>query len=1197
MKNNASRPSGAEIQPLKAMVSIGNRYQIRSQIGEGGMGAVYQAHDTLLDRDVAIKLLSVAITGPEGNARMLREAQAAARLNHPNVVSVYDAGEWDQVPYIVMELVRGEPISTREPRSIAGILSIGKQLSAALDHAHSNGIVHRDIKPENILITDEGIAKLTDFGLARTMDASRLSLEGMIVGTVYYLAPEQALGNQVDGRADLYSLGVLLYELSAGRLPFEGSDALSIISQHLHAPVIPPSTFNPLVSSSLDALIMRLMRKDPQERVATAKEVLDAIDHLLGSPQSQTVDGDTPLIHRLARGRLVGRQREYNEVRRLWQQAVSGEGQALLISGEPGIGKTRLAQELISFARLQRAHVLQGGCYEYEAVTPYLPLAEALRDWIHAQSDEVLHQLPSQTAVELARLAPEIEVRVGSLEPNPVLGPDQERMRLFDHLARFLGTLANQGGLLFFVDDLQWADPGTISFLHYLLRRLRGERLLLLGAYREVELDRSHALASALVDWNRERLVTRIQIERLSEENCAFLLASMFGQKEVSPEFSKVIFRETEGNPFFIEEVIKALVDQGQIFQQDGNWERLEIGELAVPQSIKEAIGRRLDRLSPDSVEVLQQAAVLGKSFSFTELAAGNLPVKKEDILLDGLDEAIAAQLVRSLGDDRFAFTHDKIREVLYEEQNPVRRRRLHQRMGEGLEQLYSGKKIDAHIQELAFHFLQSGDLRRAMDYSLLAASKARAIYANDEAISYYQYAAECASALDLPDQLGKIFREIGELYSARWLVYPAVESFQKALNFVPFVEEQAAIKTAIGAAYTFVGDKRGLEYLCEAEAFLDPERQKSDLAQNLTMQARFHHYHAHHADAIALLEKARQMVEPLDDVTILYNLYSYLAGAYQHLANFSESMRWAQQSVDLGNRKNFPAAVAIGYEFMAEDFCLMGHWAEAIEYAELDRQIGEKIGSLGSISWPMFVKAFAYHGMGSLAQAREATQTGLELVEQIGEHRLSIWLWFIRSQIDADLGDIEEGQKFAELAVLKAQELGQVILQVVANVAMIRMHAIKGEWEPALRLIKQSEELYYPTDNRMSALYIGLEVLRVYAGLGRCEDLLVYADQYLKLTREAQTEFMEAATLRYQGQALLQKGSLEEAKGKLDEAVVKLEGLGSRLELGRALIQRSLTFRKLGQLPRASDDLARARSIIEECGAVNGYNQEGELV
>jgi tetratricopeptide (TPR) repeat protein len=1185
MMSNESPPNKEGSPSLTPGVMINQRYLIKTPVGKGGMGVVYQAYDGLLEREVAIKVLSELAVGEPGNAKLMREAQSAAQLNHPNVVSIFDAGEWGKSLYIVMEMVRGEPLSTGHGYSIKEILSIARQLCAALHHAHSQGIIHRDLKPENVIITSNGTVKLMDFGLARSIEASRLSSEGMIVGTVYYLAPEQALGEKVDGRTDLYSLGVLLYELVAGRLPFEGDDPLMVISQHLHTPAKPPSTYKQEVPASLDGLILNLLSKHPEDRMGSAGEVLEAIDRLLSLQLEGISAGERPLLQRLESTRLVGRKREFDEINYTWQRAISGEGQALLISGEPGVGKTRLAQEAVSAARLQGAHVLQGGCYENEAVNPYLPVTEALRDWTHSQPDEVLRNLPLQTAVEMAKLAPEIDVRIGPLQPNPALSPDLERMRLFDHLSRFLGSLAAQGGLLFFVDDLHWADPGSISFLHYLLRRLRGERLLLLGAYREIELDRAHPLASALVDWNRERLVTRIQVGRLDEKGCADLLAAMFGQNEVSPEFSQAIYNETEGNPFFIEEVVKALVDQGQIYLENGEWERLEIGELAIPQSIKEAIGRRLDRLSSKTVDVMHHAAFLGKSFLFDELASTS-PSPGEDTLLDAIDEAIAAQLIRAGGADRFSFTHDKIREVLYEEQNPVRRRRLHQRIGEGLEKLYSGKETGAHIQDLAFHFLHSGDLHRALAYSLSAANSARKIYANDEAITYFQYAAECATALDLPDELGKVYKAIGELQADRWFVYPAIQSFQKALQFVKSEEERATLKTSIGAALTIVGDSQGLEYLCEAETFLDPDRHTRELAQNLTMQARFHHYHAQHAKAISVLERARLMAEPLDEPAILYNVYSFLAGAYQHLLQLEKSMDWAQKCVDLGQRKDFPAAKAAGFEFLAEDLALIGRWEDALKFAARDREIGEQIGSFGSIAWSKFVEELVNYSKGFLAEARACALSGLEVAEQIGEHRLSVWLWSFLSQVETDSGNSEQGRFYSELAVEKAKDLGQVILQVVANVSRIHLLASNEDWMNAYLQVKKSEELYLPTDNRISMLYNGVKKLEVLTGLGKVKEVLDYAESYLPFTREADARHHEAIAMRYQGQAYLAAGKPDEAKRALDEAILKLETLESRLELGRALVGRAMVYQAGNRSSASNGDIQLARSIFEECGA-----------
>ena len=254
-------------------------YRLDSELGRGGMGVVYRAHDTLLDRDVAVKVLSDTTLDAKSRARLLREAQAAAELNHSNTVSIYDAGEAEGVPFIVMELVEGESLGKHRPKTLEGILSIARQVCAALEHAHTSGVIHCDLKPENVLITPDGSARLVDSGLARTA-ASRLTAEGTIAGTVFYFAPEQALGQTIDSRVDLYALGVVLYELTAERLPFTGDDLLTVISQHVHAPVVPPSSYNAAIPPALDALIVQLLSKRPEDRPASAAKVRQSLDDL-----------------------------------------------------------------------------------------------------------------------------------------------------------------------------------------------------------------------------------------------------------------------------------------------------------------------------------------------------------------------------------------------------------------------------------------------------------------------------------------------------------------------------------------------------------------------------------------------------------------------------------------------------------------------------------------------------------------------------------------------------------------------------------------------------------------------------------------------------------------------------------------------------------------------------------------------------
>jgi predicted ATPase len=1196
-----------------------NRYRLDAELGHGGMGVVYRARDGLLDREVAVKVLSAAGLSDDARARLLREARAAAHLNHPNIVTIYDAGEFEGAPFIVMELVNGVSLHDLQTLTLPDILDLTRQLCAALDHAHSHGIVHRDLKPENILVVsnpppnpspsegERGVrVKLMDFGLARSRGAARLTQEGALVGSVYYLPPEQALGQEVDGRADLYSLGVIIYELTTGRLPFTGDDPLTIISQHLYAPVVPPRTFRPELPPALEASILKLLAKNPADRFPSARELEHALDSVpedepapVGAPSGTT---DTvALLEQLARGRLIGRQRELNQLRELWNRAQYGQGHLALLSGEPGVGKTRLAHEVMLYARLNGAMVLQGGCYEYEAATPYLPFVEALREWVHAQGADELREHLGATGPELAKLAPEIESKLGALTPNPTLSPNEERLRLFDNVARFLQTLAGEHGLLLFIDDLHWADQGTLGLLHYLLRNLRSERLLILGAYRGVELDRMHPLSAALVEWNRERLATRVSLGRLSLDDTGTLLAALFGQASVSREFAEVLFRETEGNPFFIEEVVKSLIEQGQIYREDGRWGRKEITELAIPQSVKEAIGRRLNRLSPGSTDVLHIAAALGKIFSFGELAAVigtgvQPPSRQENEMLDALDEAIAAQLIQSERDEQFSFTHDKIREVLYEELNPIRRRRLHQRIGEGLEELYA-PNLAEHVQDLAHHFAESGDLAKGLRYSLMAAEKTRNLFAHDDALHYYEHARESAEALNVPEELAGIYEAIGEIYSLRGPVSQAVANYERAVALAPTREKRGALKAKIGRDYASVGDARGHQSIQEALEDLDPGTQTNQVATAMAMLGRYHHYHAQHSQAIAYLERARELAEPLDDAPTLSSIYAYLAGAHQHLARFSVSMEWARKAIALGARKNHPSAEAAGCEFIAEDSAATGRWQDSLDYAARDRQIGEKIGAQDRIAWAEFSRSWALHGLGDLPAAVAAARLAVTLSEKVGDARLAIMAKALLAIVQTDLGADLEALSIGQLAVAQADELRHVVIQTNARRSLAYLYLERQDWEHALQLYQQCLDLITPTENRWEPLMFGSNLAEALCGMGHLDQAASLISDNLHLTREAQSRHWEGIALRVQGQTLAAQQDCEGARRAFDAAISTFEDLGSRLELGRAQYHRGAMWHKCGNPKAARDDLARAQTVFKEIGAPRDLSRAEETL
>ncbi len=259
-------------------LTLGNRYRVLDKIGEGGMATVYQAEDTLLERVVAVKVLREQYASdPSFLARFKQEARAAAGLAHQNIVSVYDVGTDGGHHYIVMEYVEGSSlkqlISQGAPFTIPRATSITMQILAALGFSHQKGIVHRDIKPQNILVTPDGMVKVTDFGIARAAASGQLTETGTVLGTVHYCSPEQAQGRGVTAASDLYSVGVVLYEMLTGRLPFEGEGALAVALKHLQEEPVAPSRLNPRVPPQVDSIVLKAMAKDPAQRYLSADQM------------------------------------------------------------------------------------------------------------------------------------------------------------------------------------------------------------------------------------------------------------------------------------------------------------------------------------------------------------------------------------------------------------------------------------------------------------------------------------------------------------------------------------------------------------------------------------------------------------------------------------------------------------------------------------------------------------------------------------------------------------------------------------------------------------------------------------------------------------------------------------------------------------------------------------------------------------
>jgi tetratricopeptide (TPR) repeat protein len=740
------------------------RYQVKKFLGEGGKKKVYLTHDTLLDRDVAFALIKTEKLDDATRTRVSREARAMGRLgDHPNIVAIYDMGDHEGQPYIVLPLMPGgdvEGLIEKAPEHrlpIEQAVNIAKAVCRGLEFAHAKGIIHRDIKPGNIWLGADGTAKIGDFGLALAVDLSRLTQPGMMVGTVTYMPPEQAMGGKVTAKVDLYSLGAMLYEMVTGRPPFVGDDSVAIIGQHINTPPVSPTWHRADLPPALETLILQLLEKDPGKRPESAAVVLQALETIetgkIEEP-SKEAPAENPLYRRV----FVGREPELKQLQSAFDGAISGQGALMMVTGEPGIGKTALCEQLSTYVTLRGGRTLVGHCYEAGSLSlPYLAFVEALRSYVLSRDPKDLKEELGSGAADVARIISEIRERL-KIKLRTQKDPEEERYRLLQGVSEFLTNAAAVQPMLIVLEDLHDADKGALEMLNYVSRNLAGARLLIVGTYRDVEIDRSHPLSAALAELRRVSTYGRVLLRGLNADEVRRMMESI--TRESLPwGLAEAVHRQTEGNPLFVQEVVRYLAEEGLLARKEGRWRPTKDTplEMSIPEGLRDVIGKRLSLLSSECNQLLSVASVIGREFALETLKA--VAGMNEDVLVNALKEAVRLSILEERsqrGMVRYRFTHAFFRQTLYEEMIAPQRLKLHQQVARALETLYA-KRLKEHAVELAEHFSHStgpADLKKAVEYGEIAAERATDVYAYGEAVRLLEQGLKVQEVLDPEDKV-----------------------------------------------------------------------------------------------------------------------------------------------------------------------------------------------------------------------------------------------------------------------------------------------------------------------------------------------------------------------------------------------------------------------------------------------------------
>jgi hypothetical protein len=702
-------PRGSSLVPG---AEVGGRYRIERLLGSGGMAQVWLAED--LERRIQVAFKEMLVPPhttlaelEESTLLFRREYFAMKKLQHPGTVKVYDCGVMDTGNrYITMEVVSGEDLSDiaeRSPLACHEAHRILSRLAQILGFVHSRLFVHCDVKAENIRITDAGDVKLMDFGIMHPMGARATAC---VWGTPMYMAPEWREHGIIDGRSDLYSLGVLGFYLVTRMTPFQPEDAIRA-TRPGHA-VRPSLALGALdtVDPRLSAILRRLLESDPKDRFADAAELVTALHASSGEALAEE-----PLAARASYLQLpvvVGRARETEELAARLEAARRRSSRALLIGAPAGVGKSRLLQELELDARNEDIPFALGQC-RAEGLSARAPVEHALRALVRCTPPAILDPLRPV----LGRLVPSL----AGPSTRVFRDASEEKIAVFDALSRWLRALSEASPFVLCLEDLHWADSATLETLNVIIRALNASGGLVVATFRSDELSRL-SLAYQTID---EGLADHVELAPLSEHSLATLVElALQGFRGAGP-LATSLYEATRGNVFFATECLRALIEEGALTRRLGTWTAApELAHRQLPRSIKEVVLARLSTLSDPQVAFFRRLAPAGRVLD-VPLIQAIADVSSQE-LFQVLDEGVERQFLQYV-EGRYFFTHATVHEAIYESTPEPMRRRFHGRIAEHLLHV-SGHRPEA-ARAIGYHFARSDEPTRAIDPLLRAAERA----------------------------------------------------------------------------------------------------------------------------------------------------------------------------------------------------------------------------------------------------------------------------------------------------------------------------------------------------------------------------------------------------------------------------------------------------------------------------------------
>ena len=886
---------------------------------------------------------------------------------------------------------------------------------------------------------------------------------------------------------------------------------------------------------------------------------------------------------------LIGRTPELRGLHALIDQVRGGQGQVALLYGEAGIGKSRLVTEAKTSTTAQGFLLLQGNCFPTDLSYPYAPLLDLLRSSAASQLAATIASDLAPFARELHQLVPDIVPLPPNLVSLSSFDPEQEKRRLFTALAQFFTGQATKQPVLLIIEDIHWSDDTSLEFLYYLARRCSAHPLLLLLTYRSDEVRPS--LRHFLAQLDRERLAQETSLAHLTRDEVDAMLRAIFAlPRSARLELPDPIYALTEGNPFFVEEILKSLIAAGDIFYVDGRWERKPLGELHIPRSVKDAVQQRTDQLSEPARCVLTLAAVAGRRFDFALLQ--ELTHHDEQHLLQLIKESMAAQLVVEESAEQFAFRHALTRQAIYADLLVRERKALHRSIADTMEHL-SVSPLDAHLADLAYHFYESGKWEKALEYGQRAGEQAYRLYAPQVAIE------QVTRALDAAQHASII--PPATLYRLRGQAYETLGDFEHArLDY----ETTLQIASVAGDRHAEWQSLMDLGFLWAQRDYaqtgtyyqqaLALARQMGDpltLAHSLNHLGNWHVNIEQPREALGYHQEALTLFQQAHDSPGIAETCDLLGMASTLGGDLVQGAAYCQQAValfrELDDRQGLASSLTLlaelGGIYQSETMVPASiSFAESLLFGEQALKTARETGQRSAEAYTLVSLGHYLGPHGEYARALEMAQAGLALSEQI-EHRQ--WMTFGYWELGVlylELLALPEALQQLEQALALAHEVGswnwiRIVSGFLAPAYLLQQDLTKAE--SILTAALESDAAMQTIGQRLVwAARAELALARSDPGLA-----LDITDRLIASAANLSNERVIPRLWKLRGEALASLHREAEAETALQAAQAAAHAQGLRPLLWRIAVVLGKLYQTQARREEAEQAFSTARALIEE--------------